>query len=64
MRTARELVRFNIGIDRLERDPDAPCPSRAFLPGEPSGQCETDGHYMCAECVHASRSAIAERHEL
>jgi hypothetical protein len=64
MSTARELVRLNIGIDQPERDQDAPCPSRAFLPGNPSGDCDTDGHYMCAECAHASRAAIAARHEL
>jgi hypothetical protein len=32
------------------RDPDAPCTE--FEPGEPAGRCETDGHYMCRECVH------------
>lgn len=30
------------------RDPDAPCED--FAPGEPGGQCKTDGHYMCHEC--------------
>lgn len=35
------------------RDPDAPCPSREFTRGSPSGECRTDSHYMCRECVHA-----------
>ncbi len=64
--TARELVRLHVGIDqpdRHERDIDAPCPSREFDPGEPAGFCETDGHYMCRECAHASPSSIAERDE-
>jgi len=30
------------------RDPEAPC--EAFAPGEPSGDCLTDGHYLCDEC--------------
>ena len=30
------------------RDPEFPC--RGFEPGEPSGDCKTDGHYMCQEC--------------
>ena len=30
------------------RDSDYPC--EAFDPGEPSGKCETDGHYLCIEC--------------
>ena len=32
------------------RDPDADCDE--FEPGPPSGQCWTDGHYMCRECKH------------
>jgi hypothetical protein len=32
------------------RDPDAPCDD--FNPGTPSGECRTDGHYMCDECTH------------
>jgi len=63
MPTARELVRSALGLDRPERDVDYPCPSRDFEPGEPRGDCDTDGHYMCRECVHASRRAIAERDE-
>jgi hypothetical protein len=30
------------------RDVDAPC--EAFRPGTPAGHCDTDGHYLCAEC--------------
>lgn len=64
--TARKLVRESIGIDRParpERDPDLPCPSRAFDPGEPAGDCDTDGHYMCAECVHCRPGVLAERYQ-
>ncbi len=44
---ARSLPMFGeIGV----RDPGAPC--RDFVPGEPVGRCDTDGHYMCRECVH------------
>lgn len=33
------------------RDPEFPC--EGFEPGKPtiSGRCETDGHYVCDECV-------------
>lgn len=33
------------------RDPDAPC--EEFVRGKPGpfGDCETDGHYICDECV-------------
>lgn len=48
------------------RDVDAPC--EAFEPaGEPwvraagNGDCDTDGHYICRECVHISRNAVEER---
>lgn len=30
------------------RDPDSPCAE--YAPGEPDGQCESDGHYLCKEC--------------
>lgn len=30
------------------RDPANPC--TAYEPGTPSGQCETDGHYLCDGC--------------
>lgn len=59
--TARDLVRSRIGIDVPSRDLDYPCPSRAFRPGSPAGDCDTDGHYMCRECANASPRAIAER---
>lgn len=32
------------------RDPKYPCES--FELGKPSGDCRTDGHYVCNECVH------------
>lgn len=32
------------------RDPDLPC--KVYDPGEPSGQCDSDGHYLCKECRH------------
>ena len=34
------------------RDPDYRC--SAFEPGDPrpNGECQTDGHYMCDECIH------------
>ena len=28
------------------------CPTKDFEEGKPSGNCETDGHYMCFECKH------------
>lgn len=50
------------------RDPDAPCD--AFEPvGAPfarapgTGDCSTDGHYMCDECVRMSAEASAWRSE-
>ncbi len=36
-----------VGV-RGVRDPDSPCDT--FEPGEPAGDCQTDGHYMCHEC--------------
>ena len=55
------LTRWNILVDQINgrevfgapgvRDPEYPC--SGFDPGEPtlSGECETDGHYMCDECT-------------
>jgi hypothetical protein len=40
--------RTSFGEDGV-RDPENPC--SAFVEGEPRGDCETDGHYMCDECV-------------
>lgn len=31
------------------RDPAFPC--GAYEPGEPDGDCEADGHYLCRGCV-------------
>jgi len=32
------------------RDRKNPC--FEFLPGKSCGDCETDGHYLCGECLH------------
>jgi hypothetical protein len=63
--TARSLARQWLGLDRaLEgapgvRDPDSPCVG--FVPGVPEGSwCETDGHYLCRECVEAPSQAPYE----
>lgn len=61
---ARRLIRSTIGLEPpLDRDPDFPCPNRAFVEGKPAGDCWTDGHYMCRECANADPEAIAERDE-
>lgn len=34
----------------------------AFQSGEPGdGDCETDGHYLCAGCLHMSHEAAVRR---
>ena len=44
------VIRERFG-DAGVRDPDFIC--REFEPGTPGpGACESDGHYLCAECVH------------
>jgi hypothetical protein len=43
------VVKGPTHIDGI-RDPDAPCAS--FRTGTPEGDCETDGHYVCDDCVH------------
>ena len=63
MITARSLVRRMLGIDRPVRDPDFPCPDHAYEPGKPAGDCDTDGHYMCAACVHCRPGVLEERYE-
>lgn len=30
------------------RDPDSPCDR--YAPGKPSGDCKSDGHYLCSDC--------------
>ena len=41
------------------RDPNYPC--EMFAPGVPSGtDCETDGHYLCRECVHAPPHRVTD----
>lgn len=45
------------------RDTGAPC--EMFQYGPPTGDCETDGHYMCAECKHLDlKSEYADYHEV
>lgn len=34
------------------RDPEHPCTSFVLGEPEPVATCETDGHYICDECVH------------
>jgi hypothetical protein len=37
--------------DRVDpRDPNHPCAE--YTAGEPDGRCESDGHYLCAGCIH------------
>jgi len=41
---------------------DAPCD--VFTPGEPGhGECDTDGHYLCVECVHISSVTLRKRRD-
>ena len=44
------------------RDPEAPCTAFAPRPRHWNdwGRCETDGHYLCAECCHKVNPADAE----
>lgn len=51
------------------RDVDAPCDAfqpagKPFEPAEGNGDCETDGHYICSECVHISQRAMRLRQDL
>lgn len=43
------------------RDVDAPCD--VFEPGKPQvgGDCWTDGHYLCLECIHIDPDVYDER---
>lgn len=50
------------------RDADAPCEDfepvgRAFEDAPGEGNCETDGHYLCRECVHISLAALRRRRD-
>jgi hypothetical protein len=56
----RQLARSWLNIERMPdglpgvRDVDAPCAD--FTPALDImriGDCDTDGHYLCGECVHA-----------
>lgn len=54
-----KVVRERLG-DPGVRDPDLPC--REFEPGSPgSGECESDGHYLCVECRWLCARALEER---
>ncbi len=33
-------------------NPDDDCISGDYEPGTPNGECESDGHYLCANCIH------------
>ena len=45
------------------RDPEAPC--EMFEPGEPAsrGGCDTDGHYLCDECVFIALRELRRRRD-
>lgn len=50
------------------RDADAPCESfdpagKDFEDAPGRGTCETDGHYICRECVHISIAALRRRRD-
>lgn len=49
--TAEVNGRTAIGMPGV-RDPESPC--ELFTPGEPSSTsgCDSDGHYICEECLH------------
>lgn len=63
-RLKRSPGRMPDGVPGI-RDVDHPC--SVFLPLKPGeerdrfGQCMTDGHYLCRECVYMSPEALAER---
>lgn len=44
--------RMRDGVEGV-RDVDAPC--EGFRIGAPSGDCDSDGHYICQECKHLSK---------
>ena len=61
LRAKKSEHRVPDGLDGI-RDIDAPC--EEFKNGSPSGDCQSDGHYLCRECrhydggVHLSRSEV------
>ena len=62
MRTLQLLLPFPDGHPGM-RDIDHPCVD--FTPGVAAGACDTDGHYLCAECKHLNPdSEYAERKSL
>ena len=50
------LARGPTHVDRI-RDPNAPCESFRLGAPEPHATCQTDGHYVCDDCV--SRASCA-----
>lgn len=47
LREYEEQANHNIR-DSIEND----CPSKDYKKGTPNGNCDSDGHYMCNECIH------------
>jgi hypothetical protein len=50
------------------RDVDAPCDEfqpvgSPYVLSEGGGTCDTDGHYICSECVHISTAEVRRRRE-
>jgi len=44
------------------RDVDAPCDT--FQPGDPGhGNCQTDGHYICVECIKIDPRTLRTRRD-
>jgi len=53
------VTQTGLHVDGI-RDPSAPC--TAFVTGDPAGTCQTDGHYICDECIErATCSGCGER---
>lgn len=48
------------------RDVDAPCEAFVLVESERpdgGGDCETDGHYLCAECTRIKLAVLRRRHD-
>lgn len=43
------------------RDDDAPCTGFKLGPCSGAGTCQTDGHYVCQECVHIDPRWLGDR---
>lgn len=63
---ARALVRATLGLSRVPdgtdgvRDVDNPCEMFETGVGG-AGDCGSDGHYLCEECVHLSEDGAGLR---